>query len=154
MLQLTHHANDTVDGSHTSHITLLRLFISVMLVTLLCLLMLVKLVRHTIYASHAGQNTLLTQMMQVTLFILVMLPWLLALFMLVMLVKILCLLRSCKSHCSPDSTPKPDTWYRDCATYYFACEMPIKWPWYRAVCSTTCAAYDAKMGKPASCNGE
>ena len=62
MLQLTHHANHTVDGSHTSHVTL---------------------VAHTIYASHAGQNTLLTQIMQLTLFILVILSWLLALFMLV-----------------------------------------------------------------------
>merc|ERR1719402_1329335 len=57
---------------------------------------------------------------------------------------------------SPDCTPKPDTWYRDCSKYKFACMMPIKWPWYRAVCQTTCApvvaAAAAAAGKQVSCN--
>ena len=48
MLQLTHHANHTVDGSHTSHVTL---------------------VAHTIYASHASHTSLLTHVMLVRLFI-------------------------------------------------------------------------------------
>ena len=43
MLQLTHHANHTVDGSHTSHITL---------------------VAHTIYTSHASHTSLLTHASQ------------------------------------------------------------------------------------------
>ena len=43
VLQLTHHANHTVDGSHTSHVTL---------------------VAHTIYASHASHTSLLTHASQ------------------------------------------------------------------------------------------
>ena len=60
VLQLTHHANHTVDGSHTGHITL---------------------VGHTICTSHASHISLLTHVLLVRL---VMLLWLLKVFMLVL----------------------------------------------------------------------
>ena len=68
MLQLTHHANHTVDGSYTSQITL---------------------VAHTICASHASHTSLLTHVLLVRL---VMLLWLLKLFMLVLNTLVLLLL--------------------------------------------------------------
>ena len=54
MLQVTHHANHTIDGSHTSHIIL---------------------VAHTIYTSHVSHTSLLTHVMLVRLVICLCYSW-------------------------------------------------------------------------------